>query len=81
MMVMPPMITSNLPASNAGMMPSQAVGTNSDLDAHVFGKLRGDIDLEADQFTLLIAHRPGHEGRHTDAQHAVLLDRLDHALG
>ena len=28
-MLRPPMITSNLPASKAGMIPSQAVGTNS----------------------------------------------------
>ena len=51
-----------------------------DLDAHIRGQLTAHIQLEADQFAVHVAHRPRHEERQADADHALLLDAFDDAF-
>jgi len=45
-----------------------------------FGGTNAHVVLEADYLAILVAHRPGHKGGHSDLERAALQDVLQHAL-
>src|SRR5829696_5387785 len=74
---MPPMMTSNLPARRAGMMPLQAVGWKSTLTPRSSATFFATSISKSDELAALRAHGPGHEGGVADDKRASFLDRID----